>query len=81
MAFLEIVVKQAWERSSGLCECRRTTHGHNNRCYKYLKWECRGEQSEDGWEANHIIPGGGDTLENCEILCQDCYRAVKINGK
>jgi len=45
MAFPESVVKQAWERSSGLCECRRTTHVHDNRCYKYLIWESRGKEN------------------------------------
>jgi len=77
MAFSESVVKQAWERSSSLCECRRTTHGHDNRCYKFLRWESRGEEIQYGWEAHHITAEGQDDLGNCEILCQYCYKAAK----
>lgn len=81
MAFSESVVKQAWGRASGLCECRKTTHDHDNRCYKFLKWENKGQDSEYGWAAHHLNSGGKDVLENCVILCQNCYKIEKITAK
>lgn len=77
MAFSEDVVKQAWDRAGGKCECTRTIHGnHTSRCAKILTWQNRGRRGESAWEANHINrqeSGGHDGLTNCEILCWDCH--------
>ncbi len=35
-----------------------------------------------GWELSHIIPlarGGGDTLENLEVLCARCHAIHRHN--
>jgi 5-methylcytosine-specific restriction endonuclease McrA len=80
MAFSEDVVKEAWKRSGGRCECKREQHGHTGRCYKELKLESRGKESEYGWEAHHIAAGGPDTVSNCEILCQKCHKATVSYG-
>lgn len=80
MPFPESVVMQAWCRSGGLCECTRTTHGHAGRCPRILRWESRGTEGPDGWEAHHIRAGGPDTLSNCEILCQRCHKATQTYG-
>ena len=77
MAFTESIVKQAWERSGGQCECRRRTHSHFYiPCGKQLRWEVRGKASQGGWESHQTRIGGGDTLENCEILCWQCHDTI-----
>ena len=62
--------KDVYDRDEGLCQ----------RCGKWLP------RTIDGaWHfllcahLSHKIPvgkGGSDTMENCEILCFDCHRAV-----
>ena len=77
MAFTESIVKQAWERAGGQCECRRRTHSHFYiPCGKQLRWEVRGKASQGGWESHQTRIGGGDTLENCEILCWQCHDTI-----
>jgi hypothetical protein len=74
MAFPEDVIRQAWERSGGQCECTRRTHKHfYTPCGKSLRWEKRGEVTGGGWEARHLNAAGGDTLFNCEIFCIECH--------
>lgn len=82
MAFPESVVREAWERADGKCECRRsgTGHNHSGRCSKTLAWGSRGAESSLGWEAHHISATGPDTLSNCEILCQPCHKATQTYG-
>ena len=77
MPFSEDVVKQAWERAGGQCECGRRTHTHfYTPCGKSLIWNNRGTPYEGGWEAHHITTYGGDVLSNCEILCWNCQEAI-----
>jgi len=73
MAFPESVVRQAWQKAGGKCECRRVTHGHSGRCNKQLVWKNRGREGRGKWEAHHRVRSRGDTLSNCEILCWDCH--------
>jgi hypothetical protein len=74
MPFPEEVVKQAFERAGGQCECTRRTHGHFYiPCGRPLVSKNRGRVGEGGWEVHHITSYGGDVLSNCEILCWDCY--------
>lgn len=77
MAFSEDVVKAAWKRADGKCECRRLGHNHlYGRCNKELVWENRGREGRGCWEAHHktaVASGGDDSLSNCEILCWDCH--------
>lgn len=80
MAFPDDVVRQAWERSAGQCECERRTHAHfYTPCRKSVVREARGTKGQGGWEANHITASGGDGLYNCEVLCWECYRAAQGN--
>lgn len=73
MGFSEDVIKQAWERSGGQCECRKRTHSHFYiPCGKVLIWQNRGKEGRGGWGSKHIHAGAGDVLSNCEILCSDC---------
>ncbi len=77
MPFSEDVVKQAWERANGQCECRRRTHIHFYvPCAKDLIWKNRGTPDRGGWEAHHITTYGGDLLSNCEIICRHCYESI-----
>lgn len=80
MAFPESVVRDAWNRSGGKCECKRKNHGHIGRCSKTLRWASRGTEGAYGWEAHHIVAGGPDTLSNCEILCQPCHKKTQTYG-
>lgn len=43
MGFPADLVKQAWERAGGRCECTRK-HDHTGRCYRRLVWENRGRE-------------------------------------
>jgi len=80
MAFSDFVVDQAWNRSGGKCECTRIRHEHNGPCNKELFKVARGKETPLGWEAHHITAGGPDTLNNCEILCQDCHKQTGTYG-
>ncbi len=81
MAFSNEVVKQAWQRAGGKCECRRNDHNHDYvRCSKQLVWENRGREGRGAWEAHHINSNGGDVLSNCEILCWDCHKKTRSFG-
>lgn len=55
--FPEDVVRRAWARADGRCECHRKTHEHPYvRCNKELVWENRGRETGRGaWEAHHIV--------------------------
>lgn len=75
MAFSEEVVKKAWSRAKGCCECRRKTHEHSYiRCNKNLVCGNNGREGRGAWEAHHITSGGPDSLSNCEILCWECHK-------
>ena len=76
--FPEEVVKQAFTRANARCQCEREDHGHGSfTCFRQIIWENRGNRTErSGWEARFFVSpeeGGKPTVENCEILCYDCY--------
>ncbi len=73
MAFPESVIDQAWERSGGVCECWRTSHGHASPHGKQLVKGNPGREGPGAWEAHHTDSKGLDILSNCEILCWDCH--------
>lgn len=81
MVFPDSVVKQAFDRAGGRCECNRTGHDHTGRCNKQLVWENRGREGRGAWEAHHRVADGPDTLSNCEILCWDCHMKTRTFGK
>ena len=77
MAFSDSVVRDAWKRAGGRCECTRVRHAHiGGRCNKQLSWNNRGRDGWGKWEAHHRLAVGPDTLSNCEILCWDCHKAT-----
>lgn len=79
-AFPDSVVSEAWRRSGGKCECKRTNHGHPGRCGAGLIYTARGKDTPGGWEAHHINANGPDVLSNCEILCQPCHKKTQTYG-
>ncbi len=82
MPFSDEVVRKAWSRAGGKCECRRKTHGHRyTRCGKQLVWGNRGRSGRGAWEAHHKSASGGDGLSNVEILCWDCHRKTVIRTR
>lgn len=76
--FSEDIIKQAWKRSGGQCECLRSTHGHQNRCQNLLKYENRGFEGKGSWDSHRRIPAGGESFYNCEILCGPCYKKIQF---
>ena len=76
--FPEEVVKQAFARANARCQCEREGHAHSTfTCFKQIEWKNRENGTErNGWEAQYIVSpeeGGKPTVENCEMLCWDCY--------
>ena len=79
--FPESVVKAAWDRAGGKCECNRTSHNHKTPHKKELRWGSRGSETELGWESHHVNSSGPAILSNCEILCMTCHKATQTYGK
>jgi 5-methylcytosine-specific restriction endonuclease McrA len=78
MPFSNLIVKKAWDRCQGRCECTNAEHDHQGRCKNPLTWLLRGgDNISGGWEAQHITPieeGGTDEIINCRIVCMKCYQ-------
>jgi hypothetical protein len=85
VSFSEETVREAWERSQGNCECRRTTHGHPQRCNEKLDWNRRGMGDSPGsWDTHpRLSPrhGGSVSLANCEVLCSICQGNILLKSK
>ena len=76
MEFSEKVLREAFSRSGGRCECRVASHRHGDqRCPKTLAWSLRGKEPE-GWAAHPVAAEGPEAASNCEILCFSCLRAT-----
>lgn len=76
MPFPEAVVKEAFKRSGGRCECTRSHEGDDNA--PHFGGRCPRTFSElyGGWVPFHkvsLINGGDNSLENCEIICEACH--------
>ena len=80
--FTPEVVREAFLRAKGRCECRRLDckgHGRSSltlssgdlRCSRTFFFPERRVK----WLATVIDPSGPYTLENCEILCMQCAEA------
>ena len=77
MPFSDDVIKRAWDRSGGRCECTKTIHGHGRVCQKRLLEQYRGDdESGYGWEAQSISGGDTNDLNDCEIRCWDCFEEI-----
>ena len=69
MPFSDEMVRAAWKRAAGRCECKRENHGHDGRCRSSLLWTMRGAEEGAGFEARQLTSWGTDVLTNCAILC------------
>jgi hypothetical protein len=74
MAIPDDIMKQAWERASGQCECIKRTHQHFYiPCAKPLVWENRGKKGWGGWDIKKVDENEPDTVKNVEVLCSTCH--------
>ena len=76
MAFSESLKRRARERAGNRCECTRKNCGHGGRCNKRLRIGY--------WNAHHRVAvksGGGDMLNNCEVLCLQCHKNTRTYGR
>jgi hypothetical protein len=74
MAIQDDIVRKAWERASGQCECEKRTHPHFYvPCAKPLVWENRGKKGWGGWQIKLVEPTGAESVTNCEVVCMTCY--------
>jgi len=76
------VIKEAFLRAKGRCECTLfACKGHGRTPLSLAKGEVRCARTfffpEHGekWVARRIDPGGPFTADNCEILCLQCAKA------
>ena len=68
------IVRQAWERAAGQCECNQREHPHFYvPCGKPLVYENRGRKMWGGWQIKRVDEGKTDTAANCDVLCMTCY--------
>jgi len=72
---LEVVVRQAWQRSGGKCECTQLAHDHSYiRCNKPLIQDRQDKPLPSGWKPRHRIGDDIDIITACEIFCWECYQ-------
>ena len=72
--FTDDVIKKAWDRAQGQCECQSRSHSHfYTPCAKPLVWENRGKKVWGGWEIKQINENAAETLENSQVVCMTCY--------
>ena len=72
------VVRQAWSRCAGRCECTRAEHNHPfGRCNLKLRYDRRGQAKKDAWEIRRKDPSRGEIFPNSEIVCMECF--IKIS--
>ncbi len=65
--YTDETVENAWTRARARCECARKGHRHVQGCGAPLVWTLQSKATTlGGWEA----------VNQCEILCWACYRAV-----
>jgi len=79
MPFTEEVIKVAFKRSGGRCECTRSHEGDSNA--PHFGGRCTRTFSEEfgGWVASYkvsILNGGDHSLDNCEIICVACSKRI-----
>jgi hypothetical protein len=80
-SFSDEVVRQAWGRSDGRCECSKNHPWHYlKRCPQKMVWNDRRAEKITGWVAHYKISqvkGGSETLSNCQIICRRCLVATR----
>ena len=75
MAVSDSVKSEAFKRAGGRCECTRPHTGEKSPPHGGAKCP-RGFPEVWGWQPYEKVPlskGGKDSLDNVEVLCQECY--------
>jgi len=73
MSLSKEVLKAAFDKASGKCECRNEKHEHRKRrCSRNLFWENRGKGPNGVWEAR--VKGRGAGIGDIEVLCWKCFK-------
>lgn len=73
MSFPDYIVKQAWTRSGGRCECTNRAHEHISRCNRRLLELYRGDiETSYGWEPCSNSGAYLNDPSDCEIFCWEC---------
>jgi 5-methylcytosine-specific restriction endonuclease McrA len=68
MAFPDAMKQLVFLRANRQCECERHGHDHDEeRCMVVLR-----EEEAHFRHRTAVVRGGGDTYENCEMLCPEC---------
>lgn len=68
------VVKAAFIRSDGECECTEGHHKHSGICNNMIIFNMRGMDLPGGWEAYRPECDRPPDAGNCRIICMDCYK-------
>ncbi|MDD4335458.1 MAG: hypothetical protein PHY77_07615 [Desulfotomaculaceae bacterium] len=71
------VVKAAFIRSDGECECTKSNHKHSGRCNNLMIYSMRGMDLPGGWETDRVNSDSPPVAVNCRIICMDCFKADK----
>jgi 5-methylcytosine-specific restriction endonuclease McrA len=78
MAFSDSVKDSAFQRSGGVCECRRSAHTAHS------SGRCATVVLRHTAEYHHVTAasvGGSDSLSNCEVLCLTCHKLTDSYGR
>jgi hypothetical protein len=75
--FSESVIRNAFYRSDGECECTNNYHKHSGRCSSLIIYNMRGMELPGGWEVYRTDADNPPVISNCRIICIDCFTADK----
>jgi hypothetical protein len=70
------IIRKAWDRAGGKCECTATGHNHNStRCNQPLIWHNMGKVGIGAWEAQNDSAKYMTNVDYCKIICWNCNNA------
>jgi peptide deformylase len=77
------LVRIAWERSRGQCECTDPGCGHASHPHgKQLNWDDRGKtNSPQGWAVYETNGSANASPDSRQILCHECLEKRGMNGQ
>ncbi|MEP7234922.1 MAG: hypothetical protein ABI778_06470 [Ignavibacteriota bacterium] len=75
MEYPQLIKDQAYKRSTGKCECTRTTHTHTGRCNTKMGQQNWYVHSKSSLRSREDI-----SLENAEVICSPCHEARQTLG-
>jgi len=77
------MVRKAWERSRGQCECAHQSCSHPLHPHgKPLSWDDRDKaNSAHGWGVYKASTSANNSADNYQILCHECLERRGMNGQ